>query len=87
MCAVSAVMPQISDGLKPWLPVQAPFISVPTEYVPQHIRDLAKDVKDVLERLDRIDKALGLRDCAVEAAAKADFMAKLDALAQSAKEL
>jgi hypothetical protein len=77
MCMVSAVMPQ----------AQQSFASTWPHYDSATVAQIARDMKDVLARLDRLDKQLGLRDCKEEEASKAAFLAKLDELSQAAKAL
>jgi hypothetical protein len=76
MCIVSMVVDGITNpygpnkipGLDEWLEkktwpdTQRPFFPPPPAVDPE----LARMLRDVLERLDRIDKKLGLKDCKVE---------------------
>lgn len=94
MCAYSAMVDQFGPKIFPqpgavpmpgynpmpmlWPPAPAQVTLTP---------DQLKEILDIGKRLDRIDKALGLKNCSQEDAAKRAFEAKLEALIRSAQEL
>jgi hypothetical protein len=97
MCVVSAVHQQIGPMIDPnWKPgyvpagIPAPVIN-PFPWPPTPPKsldaDILKEIRDILPRLDRIDKALGLKDCSAEEADKAAFRQKLDELIAAAEAI
>lgn len=72
MCVVSAVMPQI----KPW--IDSP--GWPTPLPPGPDLETARLLREVLDRLDKIDQKLGLKDCKEEKEEKERVFKKLKEL-------
>jgi hypothetical protein len=93
MCVYSAYVQQIGEvypGLLPPPPPQPfnpfyPPLANPT-YAPTD-PELLKEIRALGKRLDAIDKALGLKDCSQEEAAKRAFEEKIDKLIADAAAL
>lgn len=92
MCVVSLVMTGWTDPnspnymplsppkeyLKPWMLTPAP--PPPTQSDKTVTPDIAKQMLEVIERLDKLDKTMGFKDCAVEKEHKQVFLSKLQKL-------
>lgn len=97
MCMVSAVhqqigplIPTVTPGFPGWVPPNAaPNVPDYSKLFPKPdlTPEILKLVKECLEKLDRLDKHFGLKDCSVEATKKADFAAKIDKLIADAEAL
>lgn len=72
MCVVSAVMPTITPYVEPFFQ--------PYKIPNSNELEILRQMKEIIERLDRIDKALGLTDCKVEQAEKDRIFKKLKEL-------
>lgn len=85
MCVYSAYVTEVQKqwpGLQqPYMPSQFPMMSPTTD--PR----ILQEILDIGKRLDRIDKALGLKDCTQEAAAKKAFEDRLTKLIVDATAL
>lgn len=93
MCTYSAMVDQFGPKIFPQGAVPMPgYNPTPLLWPPAPAQvaltaDQLKEILDIGKRLDRIDKALGLKDCSQEDAAKRAFEAKLEALIRQAQEL
>lgn len=89
MCVYSAYVTEVNKqwpGIaQPWTPnTSSPYFPMLTPTTDPRI---LQEILDIGRRLDRIDKALGLRDCTQEAAAKKAFEDRLTKLINDAKQL
>jgi len=81
------IMCIVSNITNPWnAPSLPPQYQLPKDWLPQNwpippieemAPGIAKQLLDVIERLDKIDKALGLLTCKVEKAEKQKIVRKL----------
>lgn len=93
MCVYSAYVDSATKqwpGLgEPWPNPFNPPKQMPNFWPPQAPMDpkILQEILDIGKRLDRIDKALGLKDCTQEDAAKRKFEARLEKLIKDANDL
>lgn len=89
MCVYSAF---VDSAQKQW-PGLSPFPAapwgpgIPSIVAPPPDPKILQEILDIGRRLDRIDKALGLKDCTQEAANKKAFEAQLEQLIKAATAL
>lgn len=92
MCVYSAY---VDSAQKQWpgildlpaVPYKLPIYNPAPNLLPPTDPKILQEILDIGRRLDRIDKALGLKDCTQEEANKRAFEARLEKLIADAKSL